>query len=176
MTVRYVAFLRAINVGGHLVKMDQLRKLFEALKFTNVETFIASGNVIFDSPSMDAAALEDRIEKHLEKALGYEVGTFVRTCAEVAEAAAHAPFDSKDDCAEFVVFLKSPADKATKQKVMALRTGEDDFHAHKRELYWQRRGTMTDSPAAVPFGKAFGKLGTMRNVTTVRKIAAKYGR
>ncbi|MBA3354552.1 MAG: DUF1697 domain-containing protein [Pyrinomonadaceae bacterium] len=48
---KYVAFLRAINVGGHIVKMDHLRQLFEALGFSNVDTFITSGNVIFDSMS-----------------------------------------------------------------------------------------------------------------------------
>ena len=46
---RYVAFLRAINVGGHVVKMEALRKLFESMGFQRVETYIASGNVIFDS-------------------------------------------------------------------------------------------------------------------------------
>ncbi len=55
---KYVALLRAINVGGHTVKMDHLRRLFEALGFTNVETFIASGNVIFDSTSKSTKAFE----------------------------------------------------------------------------------------------------------------------
>ncbi len=68
---KYVAFLRAINVGGHTVKMDYLRGLFEAIGSRNVETFIASGNVIFDSKSKNAPALERRIEKHLEETLGY---------------------------------------------------------------------------------------------------------
>jgi uncharacterized protein (DUF1697 family) len=68
---RYVAFLRAINVGGHIVKMDQLRKLFEGLRLANVETFIASGNVIFDCGAEDAQKLERRIEAHLQKSLGY---------------------------------------------------------------------------------------------------------
>ena len=48
---RYIAFLKAINVGGHNVKMDQLRKIFESMQFKNVETFIASGNVIFETES-----------------------------------------------------------------------------------------------------------------------------
>ena len=61
-------------------------------------------------------------------------------------------------------------------KVIATnRKATHDFHIHERELYWQRRGSMSQSPAAVPFGKAFGAGGTMRNVTTVRKLAAKYG-
>ena len=55
---KFVAFLRAINVGGHLVKMDELRGLFEALGFSNVETFIASGNVIFDSKATNVKSLE----------------------------------------------------------------------------------------------------------------------
>jgi uncharacterized protein (DUF1697 family) len=172
--MQYIAFLRAINVGGHTVKMDTLRKLFESMKFKNVETFIASGNVIFEAPDTAPEALEARIEAGLQKALGYEVGTFVRSCAEVQAAAAHEPFDARDDCAVFIAFLKSPPDRATKQKVMALRTKDDDFHARGREWYWQRRGGMSESPAAVPFAKILGAGGTMRNVTTVRKLAAKY--
>ena len=66
---RLVAFLRAINVGGHIVKMDQLRKLFAELGFANVETFIARGNVLFDSSSKSGPALEKKIEKHLKAAL-----------------------------------------------------------------------------------------------------------
>lgn len=174
--MRYVAFLRAINVGPHVVKMDRLRKLFEELKFQSVETFIASGNVIFESPSPDSGALEARIEKHLKKALGYEVGTFLRTAAEVAAIAAYEPFDAKDDCRIHVTFLKAAPDKATMQKVMALKTDADDFHANKREWYWQTRGSFSESPAALPFTRVVSPAGTMRNVTTVRKLAAKYGK
>ena len=175
MTVRYVAFLRAINVGGHTVKMDALRKLFEKMGFSNVETFIASGNVIFDSKSSDPAALEKRIERDLEKALGYQVGTFLRSCEELAAIAQHEPFDTvPDGCLMHVCFLKSAADKVTRDKLNALRTKDDDFAAHKRELFWKTRGSFGGSPAAVPFGKIAGSIGTMRNVTTVRKLAAKY--
>ena len=67
---KYVAFLRAINVGGHTVKMDQLRRLFEALGFSDVQTFIASGNVIFDSKSKSTKALEKKIEKYLQDCTG----------------------------------------------------------------------------------------------------------
>jgi uncharacterized protein (DUF1697 family) len=172
--MRYIAFLRAINVGGHIVKMDALRKAFQAMGFANVETFIASGNVIFETRSADDASIERKIEAHLKKALGYEVGTFMRTCAEVAAAAAHEPFAVKNDCAVYLVFLKTAPDRALTQRVMTLRSDADDFHARGRELYWQSRGRISESPAAVPFAKAFGALGTMRNLTTVRKLAAKY--
>ncbi|HYD85152.1 MAG TPA: DUF1697 domain-containing protein, partial [Opitutus sp.] len=80
----YVAFLAGINLGNRRLKMDALRAHFEALKFRNVATFIASGNVIFDSSARDAAKLETQIERHLAKTLGYEVATFLRTREEVA--------------------------------------------------------------------------------------------
>ena len=89
---RFVAFLRAINVGGHTVTMAKLRVLFESLGLEDVETFIASGNVVFSSPAKNLAALENRIEDHLAASLGYEVKTFIRSDAEVAAVARHKPF------------------------------------------------------------------------------------
>jgi len=176
---RYIAFMRALNVGGHTVKMDHLRSLFEALGFSGVESFIASGNIIFESPSTDTAVLEERIERHLKESLGYEVATFVRTPAEVAAAAAHTPFASADPVPEGhtlqVVFLKTAPGAEVKEKVSALRTDYDELHIHGRELYWWCQGRSSDSlikPGRMD--KALGTPGTARNVTTVRKLAAKY--
>ena len=72
--------------------MAELRGLFEALGFKSVETFIASGNVIFESRSTDISAMQRRIEERLLKALGYEVKTFIRTDADVAAIAQYKPF------------------------------------------------------------------------------------
>ena len=88
---RYVAFLRAVNVGGRVVKMDELRRHFADAGFTGVETFIASGNVIFDTTAKPGPALEARIEGALKKALGYDVPTFVRSLADVVTAAERQP-------------------------------------------------------------------------------------
>src|SRR5438093_11101582 len=93
--VRFIAFLRAINVGGHTVKMDDLRRLFESLGCSNPETFIASGNVIFESPVEDVRTLEKSIERHLRTALGYEVATFIRTAPELADIAKFQPFPAE---------------------------------------------------------------------------------
>src|ERR1041385_3864079 len=90
---RYIAFLRAINVGGHnTVTMDFLRHFFESLGFAHVETFIASGNIVFETASKNAQALERKIESGLRAALGYEVVAFVRTGAELAAIASYKPF------------------------------------------------------------------------------------
>src|ERR1700694_4608695 len=93
---KYVAFLRAINVGGHTVKMDHLRNLFEAMGFSNVETFIASGNVIFDSKSRSTKTLEIKIERSLETNLGYKVATFIRSISELVAVARYKPFHDSD--------------------------------------------------------------------------------
>src|SRR5258707_1803833 len=88
---RCVAFLRAINVGGHTVKMDRLRTLFQTLGFDEVETFIASGNVLFDTRA-GVPAVERKIEAALQKALGYEVRAFVPSGEEIVRLSNDAPF------------------------------------------------------------------------------------
>ena len=79
MAVRYIAFLRAVNVGGRVVKMPVLKKAFESLQLSNVETFIASGNVVFETAASDVLKVERKIEARLREALGYEVTTMVRS-------------------------------------------------------------------------------------------------
>lgn len=176
---RHIAFLRAINVGGHMVKMDRLRALFESLEFGKVETFIASGNVIFDTSSKSPDALEKKIEKHLEKELGYEVITFLRSPAEVAAVVDHQPSFDSGPFAEgnslVIFFLKEEPEEEARRKLMALRTEIDDFHIHRREVYWLCRTRISDSKISGGLLEKTLKLpATMRNVTTVRKLAAKY--
>lgn len=175
--LRRIAFLRAINVGGHTVKMDRLRALFEELGFTGVETFIASGNVVFDSPEEeDARALEERIERHLEESLGYAVATFLRSPAEVRAAAEHRPFPEAAGVVLSVAFLKDAPGAEARERVAALRTETDDFHFHGRELYWLRHGRVSESKiTGATLEKALGRVpATVRNVTTVRRLAEKY--
>lgn len=173
----YVAFLRAINVGGHTVKMDRLRALFEEAELENVSTFIASGNVLFESPLKDAAALEARIEAHLHEALGYAVGTFIRTPDELAAVAEHPPFSSREVEGEgslYVCFLPAVAEDGVAARVRALCTPTDELRLHGRELYWLCRTRISDSLVSGPLlARAVGMPSTMRNMNTVRRILAK---
>ena len=175
---RFIAFLRAINVGSHTVTMAELRGLFEALGFKGVETFIASGNVIFEAPSKDAGALEQRIEDHLCTSLGYEVKTFVRTDVEVAGIARYTPFTEsqrQSAGALCVGFLTEPLEAEGRKSLMTLKTEIDDFHLHGREVYWlckKRQGESTFSN--VRFEKMVKARTTFRGVNTVKKLAAKY--
>lgn len=112
--ITYVAFLRAINVGGRFVKMDVLSKLFSSAGFQNVRTFIQSGNVIFDSAETDADMLEDRIEKLLQKKLGYEVDTMIRMLDELEAMVRRNPFKKLPDDAKISVAFMS---EALKEKI-----------------------------------------------------------
>lgn len=176
---KYVAFLRAINVGGHTVKMDHLRHLFEEMGFSNVETFIASGNVIFDSKSKNTKALEQKIETSLKEALGYNVATFIRTPMELASVASYKPFKVSDLEAEgnalYIIFVAdAPGDEA-KQKLSSFVTDTDEFHVNEREVYWLCRKNLSDSKfSGAVLEKTLRMQGTMRNSTTVKKIALKY--
>jgi uncharacterized protein (DUF1697 family) len=175
--MKYIAFLRAINVGGHTVKMDQLRGLFEALGFSGVETFIASGNVIFRAPARDTSALEQPIEAHLAASLGYKVATFVRTTAEVAGIAGYLPFpaDEIERNKLYVGFLQAPPGDEALGRLAALCTPLDEFHVQGRELYWLCRTTISRSKVSgAQIERALGMPTTLRNLTTVRKLVAKY--
>ena len=176
---RYIAFLRAINVGGHnTVKMDFLRRLFESLGFSNVETVIASGNVVFETTSKNAQALEREIENRLREALGYEVATFIRTDAELAAVASYKPFSQSDldgAAALNIAFLAAGRDDESGQRLMALRTDIDDFHIHGREIYWLCRQKQNGSKISnAVLEKAIGQKSTLRGANTVKKMAAKY--
>jgi uncharacterized protein (DUF1697 family) len=177
--VRYVALLRAINVGGHTVKMGHLRELFEELGLASVETFIASGNVIFEAPKGNVGALEKRIEGYLREALGYEVATFVRTPSELEEIASYEPFPARELEAEGallnVMFLREQMGEEAQQKLMGLRSAVDDLHVRGREVYWLRRTRLGESAVSgALLEKRAGMQGTVRNSTTVKKLAAKY--
>jgi uncharacterized protein (DUF1697 family) len=176
---RYVALLRAINVGGqNVVKMDQLRRLFEKAGLSGAETFIASGNVIFDSRAKDGPALEKKIEAALRGALGFEVRTFVRTDAEIEKVASHPPFPPvkmHDARALNIGFLKAPLTAAATAALMAFTSDADDFHTHAREIYWLCRTGQSDSKFNnVKLEKAIGGFCTFRSISTVMKLAAKY--
>jgi uncharacterized protein (DUF1697 family) len=168
---RRIAFLRAINVGGHVVKMDHLRKLLTSLGLENVETVIASGNVVLDARSTSTAKLEDQIEAGLLAELGYEVVTMVRTPKELAEIVAHRPFSLETSV---VGFLKRAPSAAATKAALAWDIGDEEIAIRGKELYWRHDGRMSESALGkIKIERTLGPL-TMRNLTTVAKIAAKY--
>ncbi len=180
MGSRFVAFLRGMNVGGHTVKMENLRTLFESAGFGNVATYIASGNVIFTAQENDPATIEKSVEKMLKESLGYEVATFVRTISQLQEIVNFIPFPAGDgaelDGTVYIAFLSSAPDKSLISDLDSFGSTTDAFRLNGRELYWLCRTKMSES---IFFGKLLEKtVGipmTTRNSSTVRKISARYG-
>ncbi|MFB3050943.1 MAG: DUF1697 domain-containing protein, partial [Acidimicrobiia bacterium] len=118
---RYVAFLRAINLPGRNVKMDRLRATFVSLGLDNVDTFIASGNVIFDS---DAEDLTGEIEAALEADVGFPIPVYLRTADEVIAVADSHPFAHADGEME-VSFLPAEPDPEAVGELIDTATGSD---------------------------------------------------
>jgi uncharacterized protein (DUF1697 family) len=174
-----VAFLRAINVGGRQAKNTALRAAFERMGFAGVETFIASGNIIFSSVVRASAKLEQQIERELLAEFDLEMTTFLRTRAEVAGIAERDPFAAasvRGWKSLYVILGKTKFTAAETRALAALETERDRFAVDGREVYWRCKTVSTDSLVATnQLRRALGPVPTTsRNVTTFRRLAEKY--
>lgn len=174
---KYVAFLRGMNLGKRRVTNAELERAFKALKFENVATFIASGNIIFDSRASEAA-LTPKLEAHLEATFGYKVPTFLRTTAKLAEVAAVKPFAARrhQSAKAYVVgFLAEKVTPAQKKTILGFAGPKDEFYVEDREVYWLCQTGQSESPVfRIPFDKRAGVASTWRNMNTVQRLLAKF--
>jgi len=172
------AFLRAINVGGHTVPMAKLRTLFDDLGFRQVETFIASGNVVFEPVRTGEAALAARIGAGLEAALGYEVVVFLRSGEELAALLAGCPFSAAEREAARalnVAFLSASLTPNQEARLQSLGTELDEFRARGREVWWRCQAKQHESTFSnAVFERALGIRATFRGFGTLQRLAAKY--
>ena len=169
---RYVAFLGGINVGGHRVTMDRLRAEFEALGFTDVRTFIASGNVMFEATGL-RASLEPKIEARLAGATRLRRAHLRPHRGAVRKASALEPFGAiADGDTHHIAFLRSAPTAAAKRATEALSNDQDRFEVHGTELHWHIHGGLTDSSVKPSvLAKALGRPSTVRNTKSLRKLS-----
>jgi uncharacterized protein (DUF1697 family) len=171
---RYVALLRGINVGGHnKVAMADLRKAFEADGHREVQTYIQSGNVLFDT-DQPAASLEDRLETTLERRFGVPLVVVVRSHRQLRSVVEDAPpgFGAEPGAHHSdVIFLKAPLTPAKAMRVVALRDGVDQAWAGSRVLYFARLSERrTESRMSRIVGTPEYKLMTIRSWATTTKL------
>ncbi|WP_276351869.1 DUF1697 domain-containing protein [Cohnella caldifontis] len=175
MTV-YIALLRGINVGGNRkVPMPALKSMFESLGFQGVLTYINSGNVIFESDSDDGGeALEERIEREIEKVFGFPVDVMIRTAAELRGAIDANPFAAEGSPEELhlhVGFMKKAGLAADKLAKLDARVNENEgYRLSNREVFAAFRAGLRDSKLAEQLGK-LGVPLTLRNWNTTTKLA-----
>src|SRR6516165_1156523 len=161
----YVALLRAVKVGGTgKLPMSDLKELCERAGFLTVQTYIASGNVVFAS-RMSEARVEAALETALEAYAGKRIGVLVRTAAEMAAVVAGNPFRDASPSRTVAIFLdESPprdaAERATGRADEAIRLG-------RREIYVHYGEGMGRSRLKIPAARA----GTARNLNTITKLA-----
>jgi uncharacterized protein (DUF1697 family) len=171
---RAVALLRGINVGGHRkVPMAELRRSFDALGCTEVETYLQSGNVVFETRGLRLADLPATIEHQVAADFGVEVSALVRTRAEMTRLERANPFqaDGADESSLHVTFL---ADRPTPASVRALdqrRGAPDAFVVGGREVYLHCPGGYgTTKLTNGFFERHLGVTATTRNWRTVTKL------
>jgi uncharacterized protein (DUF1697 family) len=162
---RYIALLRAVNVGGTgALPMAKLKSMCLDAGFTRVETYIASGNVVFDSKAAAKrvkAELESRLHAHAKK----PVGVIVRTAAEMAGVLKANPFRKGEPKYTYTVFLDAPPARDALEHVVGV--DDEKMALGKREIFIHYPSGMGRSRLRIPAAKA----GTARNMNTVAKLA-----
>jgi uncharacterized protein (DUF1697 family) len=173
----YAAFLRGMNVGGHRLTNDELRGHFEAMGFSDVRTFRASGNVVFDGEARPPEQVREWIETGLAESLGYAVPTFVRSAAEVRAIAAAAPFEPRRlrsaGKLQVALLATEPSPEA-RADALAVAGDRDGLIFDVLEVYWLPSGGVLDS--ALDMTKLARLLGSMtiRTKGTIEQIATKH--
>jgi uncharacterized protein (DUF1697 family) len=161
----YIALLRAVNVGGTgKLPMADLRAMCLELGSTNVQTYIASGNVVFQS-AFSESKVKTALEAKLQTYAGKPVGVHIRTTAQMQAVRDGNPFADAEPNRVMAIFLDVPADKAmltgiTGQKDEQIVLGLNEFYVHYGE-------GMAQSKLKIPAAKT----GTARNMNTVGKLA-----
>ena len=172
---RYLALLGSINVGNNRLTMAELRSAFEAEGFANVETVVASGNVLFDHPERPEAGLEEKLSLMMEERFGFRSVALVRSRDALAAAIADNPF-AHDGEEKFVHthFLDGPIDDAAFARLSANRTGPERIAIGDRALYIDYCAGVGESKLVGTFiERRTGRKGTARNLRSLKRILAK---
>jgi len=174
--IRYIAFLRGINVGGQkLIKMDELRRILTSIGLRNVQTYIQSGNVIFDHTSANADGLRKRIEKAIFEAVGFAVTVIPKSLAQVEAIVEQNPFskiETGPEVVPFFVFLSDDPNAEPKLPLISVSENVEVFEVRERvafALCRRKKNGLFGFPNKF-VEKALGVAATTRNPNTVRKI------
>ena len=173
--VTVVSFLRGVNVGGyHKIRMEELRKVYEALGLEDVKTLLQSGNVVFRTRERNLQKLAGRIEAAIEERWGFRPAVILRTAAEMAEAMARNPFAGRKDVEPAklaVVFLGSDPGEEVREAVRRIPCDPEELRIEGREMYIYFPNGMGRPRLSMPVVERTLKVAaTARNWNTVRKL------
>ncbi len=173
--IAMICLLRGVNVGGHnMIKMDALRELCESLGHCNVQTYLQSGNVVFQTSERDLASLAARIEAAIEKEHGFRPDVVLRTVAEMREVVAKNPFARRKGIEPgklIVTFLATEPSAESRAAVLGLKPDPEEIRMNGRELYVYFPNGSGRSKLVPLLSRALKNKGTGRNWTTVCTLA-----
>jgi uncharacterized protein (DUF1697 family) len=162
----FIALLRAVNVGGTgKLPMGDLKEICESSGFRSVRTYIASGNVIFES-KLNETAVRKALEKRLLSYAGKPVAVMVRTAAEMAQVLAENPFPDAPGNRTMAIFLDAAPSRDALERISG--RVDEEVQLGRREIYVLYGANMARSKLKIPAAKN----GTARNMNTVAKLAA----
>ena len=171
----FVSLLRGVNVGAHhRIKMDALRGLYQSLGFSDINSYVQSGNVLFRTKDKDEAKLRDRIEAGIDKKFGFRPDVVLRTTAEMRTTVAKNPFAKRkniDPASLLVTFLAEEPAAEAKKKLAEIKTDPDLIYLIGRELYiYFPEGLARPKLPWMTVAKALKTTGTGRNWNSVEKL------
>jgi uncharacterized protein (DUF1697 family) len=175
---RFVAFMRGINVGGHIVKKDKLQEAFISSGFQNVVTYKQSGNVIFETSTTNIEEIKSKIETEFQSMLGYNVAVFVRTIPQLKSIIDQEPFKGQESVGSSFLVTFLPTAQAIFPLQLPLtipKSTAQIISAKATELFSVTHG---GGEGALPNPFVESKLkvkSTTRNLNIVREIVEKFG-
>jgi len=168
----YVAMLRGINVSGQKkIKMVDLRAHLEEVGFKNIQTYIQSGNIIFEHTSTTAKELENTIEQKLEKEYGFHVPTLIKTPAELTSVIKHNPFKNEEEKRLYVTFLYDLPEPEKLEKLEEVNYEPEQYIVDQKNIYFfSPLGYGNAKMNNNFFEKKLKTNATTRNWNTVNKL------
>jgi uncharacterized protein (DUF1697 family) len=175
----YIALLRAVNIGKRQVKMASLREWLEEDGFTDVETYIQTGNVKVTTRMRTAARVEAKLEKILAERCGFEVVCIVFTPAQLSAVLADAegldpPFGKAEGQRRYVVFFKDAVPAAHGKEMADYAPADERIFARGRAVHVWIRGSFHEAKVFGKFAKELTS-GTNRDLKVVRTLVEKWG-
>ncbi|MCC6070430.1 DUF1697 domain-containing protein [Massilia sp. GCM10020059] len=165
----FIALLRAVNVGGTgKLPMSELKTMCEAIGFSNVRTYIASGNVVFDS-ALAENQVAKKLAASLEEYAGKPVGVMVRTGPEMTAVLKANPFKDAAPNLTFAIFLDTAPPVDAIDNVRGRQ--DEELALGTREIYVTYPGGSGASKLKIPAAAT----GTARNMNTIAKLAEMAG-
>lgn len=171
----YIAFLRAVNVGGHhKMKMNALRDAFLECGFSDVETYIQSGNVIFDSLFQKKDPIRQLLEEQIVTVFGYDIHAIIRTPGELLYLMQHNPFREETGVSArcYVTFFSSPPEEQLKRDLENKSSETEQYRFVSDDLFSLiDKETKPDSKFSNNFIENLTNIqATTRNLNTVRHM------